>query len=220
VGGSGSTIEQTLAGVFATLAMMVVLGVLFITTEYRRGMIRTSLTARPRRGQILAAKAIVIGGVTFVSGLVATAVTVPLTTHLLIANGNLMHPTPWLTELRVIAGTAALLAVAAVLALAVGTILRRSAGAVAAVIVLIVLPYIVSTAGVLPAGPSQWLLRLTPAAGFAIQQSLIEYPQVSHAYAPAFGFYPLAPWSGFAVLCAYAAVALGVAHHLLRRRDA
>ena len=219
VAGSGATIEQTLAGVFATLAMMVVLGVLFITTEYRRGMIRTSLTARPRRGQILAAKAMVIGAVTFVTGLIANAVTFPLTAHFLRANGNFIYPTTWLTALRVIAGTAALLAVAAVLALAVGTIVRRSAGAVAAVIVLIVLPYIVSTAGVLPAGPSQWLLRLTPAAGFAIQQSLIEYPQVSHAYAPAFGFYPLVPWSGFAVLCAYAAVALGVAHYLLQRRD-
>jgi len=66
----------------------------------------------------------------------------------------------------------ALLAVAAVLALAVGTILRRSAGAVTIVIAVIVLPYILASASVLPAGPSEWLLRLTPAAGFAIQQSL------------------------------------------------
>jgi uncharacterized membrane protein len=43
---------------------------------------------------------------------------------------------------------------------------------------------------------------------------------VSNAYTPAAGYYPLAPWAGFAVLCGYAAVALGLGIVLLRRRDA
>jgi ABC-type transport system involved in multi-copper enzyme maturation permease subunit len=73
---------------------------------------------------------------------------------------------------------------------------------------------------VLPAGAARWLLRITPAAGFAIQQSLPQYPQVSNAYTPSSGYYPLAPWAGFAVLCGYAALALGLAIVLLRRRDA
>ncbi len=34
------------------------------------------------------------------------------------------------------------------------------------------------------------------------------------------GCYPLAPWDGFAVLCIWAAVALGIAIYLLRQRDA
>ena len=72
----------------------------------------------------------------------------------------------------------------------------------------------------LPTSAEQWLLRLTPAAGYAIQQSLAGYPQVSYAYTPANGYFPLAPWAGFAVLCAYVALALGVAAVLLRRRDA
>jgi len=105
------------------------------------------------------------------------------------------------------------------LALALGTIMRRSVGAVAAVIVLTVLPYLLSMAGVLPVQAAQWVLRLTPAAAFAIQQSIPAYPQVDQAYWPSFGFYPLAPWAGFAVLCAWTAVALGLAGHLLRRRD-
>jgi ABC-type transport system involved in multi-copper enzyme maturation permease subunit len=63
------------------------------------------------------------------------------------------------------------------------------------------------------------LLRLTPAAAFAIQQSIPAYPQVSGIYTPALGFYPLGPWTGFGVLCAYAALALGLATYLLRRRD-
>jgi hypothetical protein len=75
-------------------------------------------------------------------------------------------------------------------------------------------------ASVLPAGPAQWLLRLSPAAAFAVQQSVQAYPQVDQAYTPAFGFFPLAPWAGFAVLCGWAAGALGVATYLLRRRDA
>jgi uncharacterized membrane protein len=32
--------------------------------------------------------------------------------------------------------------------------------------------------------------------------------------------YPLAPWAGFAVLCGYAVLAMGLAFFLLRRRDA
>jgi ABC-type transport system involved in multi-copper enzyme maturation permease subunit len=47
-----------------------------------------------------------------------------------------------------------------------------------------------------------------------------QYSQVSNAYTLMYGYYPLAPWAGFAVLCAWAALALGVAFVLLRRRDA
>jgi ABC-type transport system involved in multi-copper enzyme maturation permease subunit len=108
-----------------------------------------------------------------------------------------------------------------VIALAIGTILRRSAGAVAAVIVVIVLPYLLTvTTPLLPAGPTEWLARVTPAAAFAVQQTLIAYPQVSNLYTPSAGYYPLAPWAGFAVLCGWAAVALAVAAWTLKRRDA
>jgi ABC-type transport system involved in multi-copper enzyme maturation permease subunit len=121
----------------------------------------------------------------------------------------------------VIVGTAAVLAVAAVIALAIGTILRRGAGAVAAVIVVIVLPYLLTvTTPLLPAGPTDWLARVTPAAAFAVQQTLIQYPQVNNAYVPSGGYYPLAPWAGLAVLCGWAAVALALAVWTLNRRDA
>ena len=62
--------------------------------------------------------------------------------------------------------------------------------------------------------------RLTPAAAFAIQQTLPQFPQVSGAYSPATGYFPLAPWAGVAVLCGYAALALILAAFLLRKRDA
>jgi ABC-type transport system involved in multi-copper enzyme maturation permease subunit len=217
--GAGTTITQTLVGTFVGLIVVVVIGAMFITAEYRRGLIRATLAASPRRGRVLAAKAIVIGAVTYPVGLAATAVVVTLGQRTLRANGIYVHPATTLTEVRLVAGTAALLAVAAVLALAIGASLRRGAVAVTAVIVVIVLPYLLAMS-VLPDGASRWLLRVTPAAAFAIQQTTPQYPQVSNLYTPANGYFPLSPWSGLAVLCAWAGLAMGLAVLLLRRRDA
>jgi ABC-type transport system involved in multi-copper enzyme maturation permease subunit len=213
-------VEDTLRGTFAGLIVVVVVGAMFVTAEYRRGLIRTTLAASPRRGRVLLAKALVIGSVSFAAGLAAAAAALPPGEHLLRSNGVHLYPVSALTELRVIAGTGALFAVAAILALGVGAVARRSAGAVASVIAAIVLPFLLAISNVLPVGAAEWLLRLTPAAGLAVQQTLPEYPQVSSAYTPANGFYPLAPWAGFAVLCGYAALALILATFLLRRRDA
>jgi ABC-type transport system involved in multi-copper enzyme maturation permease subunit len=162
----------------------------------------------------------VAGAISFVAGLAAAAIVVPVTLRAAHAKGAYVLPAGPLTELRVIAGTATLLAVAAVLTVAVGTVLRRSAAAVTTGIVVIVLPYILGTGGLLPVGAEQWLLRFTPAAAFAIQQSAPAYPQVTASYTPTVGYFPLAPWAGLAVLCGYAALALVLAFYLLRRRDA
>jgi ABC-type transport system involved in multi-copper enzyme maturation permease subunit len=217
--GPSATIEQHLVGTFAGLIAVVVIAAMFITAEYRRGMIRVTLAASPRRGRVLAAKAVVIGLVTFVLGLVAAIIAVLVGDHLSRGQGIYVFPVSWLTEVRVVAGDAALLAVGAVLALAVGTILRRSAAAITAVIVGVVLTYILAMASLVPLPVAEWLLRVTPAAGFAIQQSLPKWPQVSGVYGLP-DYYPLAPWAGFAVLCGYAVLAMGLAVFLLRRRDA
>jgi ABC-type transport system involved in multi-copper enzyme maturation permease subunit len=218
-GPEGNTVEQSLVGAFAGLIVLIVIAAMSMTTEYRRGMIRTTFAASPRRGQVLAAKAVVVGSVTFLSGLAAAVVAFELVGRIRRDQGNVVLPVTSLTELRVVVGTAALLAVAAVLALALGAVFRRSAAAVTAAIVLIVLPYILAIASVLPSGPAEWLLRVSPAAGFAIQQSIPAYSQVSRAYTPVSGYYPLAPWAGFAVLCAWTLLALGLATALVRRRD-
>ena len=216
-GGGGGAISEALVGTFAGLITVIVVAAMFITAEYRRGLIRTTLTASPRRGQVLAAKAIVTGLVVFATGLVAVAIALPVGERTIRQGGTFIDPVSTLTELRLVAGTAALLAVAAVLALAIGTMVRRSAVAVTAVIVVIIAPYILNT--VLSASATQWLLRLTPAAGFAIQQAYPKYAQLSASYVGG-GYYPLAPWAGFAVLCGWAAGALALAAFLLRRRDA
>jgi ABC-type transport system involved in multi-copper enzyme maturation permease subunit len=216
-----SSIDHTLAGMFIGLIAMIVVGTLFITAEYRRGLIRVTLAASPRRGRLLAAKATVLGAVTFAAGLIGMAGAILIGTPLLRANGNPIYPMTMLTEVRVIAGTAALVAVFAVFALAVGAIMRRGAGAVAAVLTAVILPYLLTAAfPVLPTGAADWLLRVTPAAGFAIKQVIPQYAQVDGGYAPFQGYFPLAPWAGFAVSCGYAALALALAAFQLRRRDA
>jgi hypothetical protein len=216
----GTPVNQELAGLFIGLIAVIVAGALFITTEYRRGMIRLTLTASPRRGRVLAAKALVLGGVTFAAGLIGAAGAVWAGDRLLVRNGSAIDPATALTEIRVIAGTAALVAVFAVFALGVGAILRHGAGAVTVVITAIILPYLLAAAfPVLPEGAADWLLRVTPAAGFAIQQAMPAYPQVAGSYTPFQGYFPLGPWAGFAVTCAWAALALVVAAYLLRRRD-
>ena len=219
--GLGVTIAQTLIGLFAGLIAVAVVGAAFMTAEYRRGLIRVTFAATPRRGRVLAAKAVVIAAVTFAVGLVSAAVVVIVGQRVLRDHGVYVWPTSTLTELRVIVGTAAVLAVAAVLALAIGTLLRRSAVTVAVVIVVLVLPYLLTvTTPLLPAGPTDWLARVSPAAAFAVQGTMAQYPQVNNVYMPSAGYWPLAPWAGLAVLCAWAAVALGLAAYLLNRRDA
>ena len=75
-GDPDSTLTDYLAGTFAGLIAVIVVATMFITAEYRRGLIRITLTASPQRGRVLAAKAFVIGSVTFVAGLVAAAAAV------------------------------------------------------------------------------------------------------------------------------------------------
>jgi len=217
--GLGVSITQTLIGTFLGLVAIVIVGALYVTAEYRRGLIRTTIAAEPRRGLILAAKATVLGSVSFVVGAVAAAVVLAFGVRVLRSHGVYVLPAGSGIELRLVAGTGLLLALAAVLALAVGAVLRRSSAAVAGVIVLVVLPYLLAVS-VLPLGAAQWLLRVSPAAAFAIQQSAIQWPQVDNVYTPSSGYFPLAPVAGLGVLVVWTAVAMGLATVLLRRRDA
>jgi ABC-type transport system involved in multi-copper enzyme maturation permease subunit len=220
--GNVTSLQRALTGTFFGLIPLIVVAAVFVTAEYRRGLIRVSLTAAPRRGRLLAAKAIVIGAVGFVVGVVAATLALAVGGPVLRRTGTPLWPVSGFTEARMIVGTGALLAVAAVLALAIGTIVRRSAAAVALVIVVIVVPYL------LVLGPLQgqngqaplWPLQITPAAALSVQQAIPQFYQVIGVYRPNAGYYPLAPWAGLAVECAWAAAALALAYYLLRRRDA
>ncbi|MEU6426786.1 hypothetical protein ABZ860_12910 [Microbispora sp. NPDC046973] len=216
----GPAVERPLSSALTALVVVIVVAVVFITAEYRHGLIRTTLLAGPSRGRTLLAKAAALGLVTFAAALPATTATFVLGGRILRANGNAVLPVSLLTQARIVAGMAALLALAAVLALALGALLRRSVAAVVTAVVVIVFPHVIATTSVLPDTAARWLLRLTPAAGFAVQQSIPEYPQVLGHYAPIAGFYPLPPVAGLAMPAGYAALALGAAVLRLRRTDA
>jgi hypothetical protein len=216
----GAAASDLLFGTFPALIVVVVVATLMITTEYRYGLIRSTLSASTRRGRVLVAKAIVLACVTFTTNLVATVLAVPLWLRLVRSHGIYLFPTTSGALLRAEVGTAALLAVTAVFALGVGTVLRRSAPAVTTVITATVLPYLLALTPFLPPPVAQWLTRVTPAAALAVQQTLIRYPQVDSVYTPANGYYPLPPWAGLAVLCGYATLTLALAAVVLRRRDA
>jgi ABC-type transport system involved in multi-copper enzyme maturation permease subunit len=220
--GNGQSLQRTLAGTSSGLIPLIVVAAMFITAEYRRGLIRVSLTAAPRRGRLLAAKAVVIGAAGFVAGLVGAALALAVGTPLLLRSGPLHWPVSLLTEARMVVGTAALLAVAAVLALAIGTIVRRSAPAVAIVIAVIFVPWLLAFGPLAGqgGGAGGWELQVTPLAALSVQQAVPQFHQLITIYSLDNGYYPLAPWAGLAVECAWAAAALALAFFLLRRRDA
>jgi ABC-type transport system involved in multi-copper enzyme maturation permease subunit len=217
-GGGGASPDAGLLGVFVALIVVAIVGGRFMTSEYRRAMIRTTFAATPDRSKVLAAKAVVVGVATFAVGLVGAVAAFAVSRHFLRTNGNALLPISTATEIRVVVGTAAMVALTSILAVAVGAVTRRGGAAVVLVSAMTALPLFVAltvsgTAGL-------WLLRVTPAAGFAIQQSLVHYPQVSDSYTPMNGYFPLSPWVGFAVLCGWTIVALAAAVACLARRDA
>lgn len=197
---------RTLTGVLVGQTAIVALAVLFMTAEYRRGTLRTTFAACPRRGRVLAAKAVVVGAASLAAGLAAAFGSVLLSGPVMRANGVAPPPLWDAAVLRAVLGTGVLLGVIAVFSLAVAVIVRRSAAAITMVLLLLLVPQILATG--LPLSAARWLERLTPAAGFAIQQTVTRFDQA------------IGPWAGLGVLCAYTAAALAAAAMLLRRRDA
>jgi len=218
---SALTVTEFLVGTFAGLIALGVVAALFITAEYRRNLIRVTFAASPRRGRVLAAKAVVVAAVSFVVGVLGAAAGVLLGTAIAHARGYYVFPVSAATEAKVIIGTGLFAAVAGVLGLAVGAIVRRGAAAVAIVIVVIAVPIFLAISAALPLGAADWVLRVTPAAGIALQQAYTQYGQVTGIiYSPLSGYYPLSWWAGLLVMCAWTAAALAGAAYLMRRRDA
>jgi hypothetical protein len=169
------------------------------------------------------AKVLVMGAITFVAGLIGAAVAFEIGQSKLNSNGWVasIYPLRSLFSahgVQMVVGTAGIFALAAILAIAAGAAIRRSAGAIAAVVGAIIVPLILGT--LLPGWVADWLLRLTPAAAFSVQQGNQYYPQVTHSCLPYNGCYPLSPWHGFGVLAIWAVLAVGGAIYLVRRRDA
>ena len=216
--GTHTASSSLLLGLIVGLLVVIVVAAMFVTTEYRRGLIRTTFTAIPARGRVLVAKGLVVGAIVFALSLVVMAVIVPLGQHLLRAHGNYVFSANTLTQVRIEIGASAVVAMAAITAIALSAMVRRAAVAITGSAAVFVLPFILAAAA--GGGASAWLLRLTPAAGLSMLQALPHYSQVSYAYTLGNGYYPLTPLAGFAVVCGYTVIALAAATVLLNRRDA
>ncbi|GAA2395813.1 hypothetical protein [Dactylosporangium salmoneum] len=210
-------VSIALFGILAGFMALVAVAALFVTAEYRRGMIRTTFAAEPRRGVVLAAKAIVVGVVSFLVALVGGAVALLAAQPRLVKHGFAPPGFPryhiWdAPVLRALLLTAVFLALLAVFSAALGAVVRHSAAAITAVVSLVVLPVIVGS--VVPLGAAKWVLHLTPAGGLATWRALPPTPVLADPTAA------ITPASGLAATAAYAAAALLLAWWLLRRRDA
>jgi ABC-2 type transport system permease protein len=185
-----------------------VLGVLIITSEYSSGMIRTSFTAVPQRGFLLAIKATIFALVTFVVSVLTTFATFFASQAIL--NRGTLHLGVSITSpqaLRIVIGAALYLTVCALLGVTLGALLRSTAAAITALAgLLFILPILMNF---LPVSwhrdaIAQWL---PSNAGMQIIEKTAQPLQFS-------------PLVGLAVFAGWVAVAFVAALVLLRRRDA
>lgn len=197
-------LRASLVGVnFAQLAIGV-LGVLTITAEYSTGMIRATLSAVPKRLQVLWGKALVFALVAFVIALPAVFIVFFAGQGILSGrhiNIGLSHP----GVVRALFGAALYLVVMGLFGLGLGAITRSTAAGISALAALIfVLPPII---GLLPTSTANSINPYLPSNAGGAVWTIHPDPNT------------LAPWTGLALFAGYAALSLVIAAVLLRRRD-
>ena len=185
----------SLSGLFLAQLAVGVLGVLIVSSEYATGQIRATLGATPQRLTVLAAKATTFIGVVLATGIVASAAPSGSASAIFAAKGldaSIADP----GVLRAVIGGALYLTGIGLLGVGVGAIVRRTAGAVAALVALLFIVPIVT--GFLPSSFQETIGKYLPAqAGMAIF-NVVPDPRA------------LSPWTGFGVLLAYGAAALTI----------
>jgi ABC-2 type transport system permease protein len=191
----------SLSGLAIGELLIGVLGVLVMSGEYSSGSIRATLAAVPRRRLVLMAKAAVFTGVALVVGEAITVFSFLVGQALM---GSAPHAS--LTQpgvARAVLGSGAFLALIGLIGLGLGTIIRHSAGAIAALAaIVLVAPFATVD---LPGN----VVRFTPEA--ILSSSIAAVRPEMHE---------LAPWVGFLVVAGYAVVLLVAGGLLLAKRDA
>ena len=203
---SFNPVSTSLGGMMFAVVAFGVLGVLMISGEYSTGMIRSSLTAVPRRLPVLWGKLAVFAGVIFSVSLVASFISFFLGQALLNSHQlgvSITAP----GALRSVIGAALYVTVAGMIGVALGALFRNTAAGIATFAgVFFVIPPLT---GLLPASISDHLAQYLPSsAGAAVWGGA---RGVTNA---------LSPWTGFALLCGYAVVLIAAAALRLRRVDA
>ncbi len=203
---SFNPVATSLSGVIFAVVAFGVLGVLVTSGEYSTGMIRSSLTAVPRRLPVLWGKLAVFPGVIFPVSLIASFISFFLG-QLVLNSQHIGVSISAPGALRSVVGAALYLTVAGMIGVALGSLFRNSAAGIATFAgVFFVIPLL---AGMLPPSVSTHLTPYLPSnAGSAVWGGALN---VQHA---------LAPWTGFALLCGYTVVLVSAAAWRLRRSDA
>jgi ABC-type transport system involved in multi-copper enzyme maturation permease subunit len=199
-------IATSLEGALFAVVAFGTLGVLMMSGEYATGMVRASLTAVPRRLEVLWGKLAVFAGVTFAISLVTSFVSFYVGQAVLSSHHlNVAITAPG--ALRSVIGAALYLTVAGLTGVALGALFRNTAAGTSTFAGLFfVLPPLVM---LLPASIASHVGPYLPSnAGDALWGGA---RQLSN---------PLAPWTGFALLCGYVVVIIGLAAWRLRRTDA
>jgi len=196
----------SLTGISFAVVVFGVLGVLLMSGEYSTGMIRSSLTAVPRRLPVLWGKLAIFAGTIFSVSLVASFISFYLGQALLSSH----HLGVAITSpgaLRSVIGAALYVTVAGMIGVALGALLRNTAAGISTfAAVFFVIPPLT---GLLPASISDHLSQYLPSnAGEALWGGTRGVQNV------------LSPWTGFAVLCGYAVIVIAGAAWRLRRADA
>ena len=201
-----TAISTSLTGTFFAQLAVGVLGVLLITGEYSTGMIRSSLTVVPSRLPMLWGKLAVFAGTVFVT-MLATSITSFFIGQALLSGKHLDASLSDPGALRSVLGAALYLTVAGLTATALGALLRNTAAAITTfVAVFFVIPPLTN---LLPTSLTDHFVQYLPSNAGAVM--LDGTFGVAH---------PLTPWTGFAVMCSYAVVLIGLAAWRLRRVDA
>ncbi|MCU7730338.1 ABC transporter permease [Actinoplanes sp. KI2] len=200
--------DPTAAGLSGMLLAQIavgVLGVLVVTSEFASGSIRPSLAAVPVRGRLLAAKAATAAAVALVIGWAGGVAAFLLAQRVIAGQGLAAASLGSGPVLRALLGAGLYLAVTALFGLAVGAMLRSTAGALTIVIVVLLLAPIFSAA--LPEALARWVAKWWPSMAGLRVVTVVPDPSV------------LAPWAGFGVLAAFGTVMLAAAFLVFARRD-
>jgi len=182
-----------------------VLGVLVMAGEYSTGSIRSSLLAVPKRTPMLAAKSAVFALLVFVFGELVAFPSFLIGAKILHNHAPVSLSDPGV--LRAVIGGGLYLAVLGLFALAIGAIVRHTAGAITGVIAFVLV--LAPLAQLLPGSLGKHVHAYLPSeAGHLIGQAHEAKTDL------------LSPWQGFGVFCLWTAVLLVLAGWLLNRRDA
>ena len=200
-------VTVSLVGILFAQLVLGMLGVLAFSGEYATGMIRATLAVVPSRLPVLWAKLTVLVGFMLPLSLLAAVAEFYVAAALESSRGGSALSLTDPGVLREVAGAALYLTVIAVIGLALGALLRRTAAGLAVfAAVFLVVPLV---AAYLPASIKGFAPYLPSNAGGTIWGA-----------GKLFGGNQLSPWAGFAVLCGYAVVLTAAAAWQLRRRDA